>query len=58
LPKVEWWIKDHLISFVPSDDFKHVAYQLVVNSETHFLNGHDGATSVFKALESLKNLNL
>jgi len=55
LPKVEWWIKDHLISFVPSDDFKHVAYQLVVSSETHFLNGIDGATSVFRALESLKN---
>ena len=56
LPKVDWWIKDHLVSFVPSDDFKHVAYHLVVSSETHFLNGIDGATSVFKALESLKDL--
>ena len=58
LPKVDWWIKDHLVSFVPSDDFKYVAYQLVVSSETHFLNGIDGATSVFKALESLKELAL
>ncbi len=56
LPKVDWWIKDHLVSFVPSDDFKLVAYHLVVSSETHFLNGIDGATSVFKALESLKDL--
>ncbi len=58
LPKVDWWIKDHLVSFVPSDDFKLVAYQLVVSSETHFLNGIDGATSVFKALENLKDLAL
>ena len=58
LPKVDWWIKDHLVSFIPSDDFKHVAYQLVVMSETYFLNGLDGATSVFKALNSLKNLEI
>jgi hypothetical protein len=58
LPKVDWWIKDHLVSFKPSDDFKHVAYQLVVSSETHFLNGLDGATSVFKALNNLKNLEI
>ena len=58
LPKVDWWIKDHLVSFVPSDDFKLVAYHLVVSSETHFLNGIDGATSVFNALESLKELAL
>jgi len=56
LPKVDWWIKDHLVSFVPSDDFKLVAYHLVVSSETHFLNGVDGATSVFKALNNLKNI--
>ena len=58
LPRVEWWIKDKLISLVPSDDIKHVAYQLLVLSETHFLNGFNGINSVLKALESLKNLNL
>jgi hypothetical protein len=51
LPSVRLWFKDRYVSFIPSDYLKYMAYQLVISSETKFLNGFTNLNSVLNAIE-------
>lgn len=53
LPSLRLWFKDKYVSFIPSDYIKCIAYQLVINSETKFLNGLTNINSVLTAIEEL-----
>lgn len=51
LPSVRLWFKDKYVSVIPSDFSKCMAFQLVVTSETKFLNGVTNINSVFHAIQ-------
>ena len=53
LPSIRLWFKDKYVSVIPSDYLKCIAFQLVINSETKFLNGLTNVDSVLSAIEEL-----
>ncbi|MFX1340696.1 MAG: hypothetical protein ACFFDK_18945 [Promethearchaeota archaeon] len=53
LPSIRLWFKDKYVSVIPSDYLKFIAFQLVIDSETKFLNGLTNVDSVLRAIEEL-----
>ena len=51
LPSVRLWFKDKYVYVIPSDYLKCMAFQLVITSETKFLNGVTNVNSVLSAIE-------
>ena len=51
LPSIRLWFKDKYVSVIPSDYLKCMAFQLVISSETNFLNGLTNVNSVLNAIE-------
>jgi hypothetical protein len=45
------WFKDKLVSFIPPDYLKWMAYELVITSETKYLKGLTNESSVLTAIE-------
>ncbi len=54
LPSLRLWFKNRLVSIIPPDFLKFIAYQLVILSEIKYLNGE---TNVYSVLEAIKELN-
>ncbi|MBA7715237.1 hypothetical protein ES703_124278 [subsurface metagenome] len=51
LPSIRLWFKDKYVFFIPPDYLKCLAYQIVITSETNFLNGLTNVNSVLAAIE-------
>lgn len=51
LPSIRLWFKDQYVTVIPSDYLKYMAFQLVITSETKFLNGLTNVNSVLNAIE-------
>jgi hypothetical protein len=51
LPSIRLWFQDKFVSFVPPDYLKWMAFELVITSETNYLNGLTNVNSVLTAVE-------
>lgn len=50
-PKIKWWPAQRYLKLIPQESIKRMAYDLVISSETFYLQGLSGKESVFKSLK-------
>lgn len=53
MPKLTWRIDDAFLKVKPSDEFKAFAFDLVIASEKHFLDGDENTIAIARAFEQL-----
>ncbi|MFA5742642.1 MAG: HD domain-containing protein [Candidatus Paceibacterota bacterium] len=53
LPKIKWWIDEKRLAIAPSCGIKKTAYDLVLSSESLYLDGKDNIESIFQSLKPL-----
>lgn len=54
-PKIKWWLKEHYLNLIPSQEMKAFAFNLALKSENKYLNTFDSKEAVLSSLKELQS---